>query len=74
MFGKIKKLSRYLGSFLFFPEGERSAQVMLKTLLATPTVTAKSTINQITLCWTAIAGATAYEGEVNGTVVSNGTN
>lgn len=74
MFGKIKKLPRYLGSFLFSLEGERSAPVLPKTLLATPTVTAKSTRNQITLCRTAIAGATAYGGEVNGTVVSNGTN
>jgi hypothetical protein len=36
-------------------------------------VTAVSTSNQITLNWTAIAGATEYEVEVDGTVVSNGT-
>ncbi|MHA6530505.1 fibronectin type III domain-containing protein [Paenibacillus sp. BAC0078] len=53
--------------------GEYSAPVKLKTLLATPTATAVSTSNQVTVSWAAIAGATEYEIDVDGAVVDNGT-
>ncbi|MWC30892.1 fibronectin type III domain-containing protein [Paenibacillus sp. MMS18-CY102] len=49
-----------------------SAPYTVKTLLATPTLAGTSASNDITLAWPAVAGATSYEIDADGTVTNVG--
>ncbi|WP_164779551.1 fibronectin type III domain-containing protein [Paenibacillus kobensis] len=53
--------------------GDWSAAVTTKTLLATPVLKTTPASTQNVLSWAAIAGATGYEVELDGAVVSAGT-
>ncbi|RJX40201.1 hypothetical protein D3P09_12650 [Paenibacillus pinisoli] len=52
--------------------GEWSQPVVVKTLLTTPVLSGASSSDAITLNWSAIAGATSYELELDGTVIAVG--